>query len=478
MRIFTTFLMIAFAYHINAQSIRTTFKDDIQIYPPGSKTLKFNIGDSVTIHAYKKKSDKYNFIIETEEYAVPFDCLYIPFNVDEKKLKKLPNALGEDAKIILENKKLEVENRKHNKIKVKALSGQFKVTLGMHSNFHPYVDAVGKLDTNDEVYILGFKEELSLYKWALYANNAVGVFITGVRNAIKLDKETVINYLPSIDDPDVEKIIQEKKAILLQKIKEQKEVYRNKALKEGIMGIIAVNTLGPYSKGDIVKIVGFSSKEMINDYALYSEKAAGIFSSSSSANNTFKNSGDIKFDYLPAVDDSDVKALIETKRKVFDSLEVVETAKFEKELIESKQELINVMKKRSPVFVKCDSWSSNSAGGIEVSVTVTNCSEQTIKYITIQGYFLNAVGDKCRNEIGGGTVWKARGIGPIGPRPTTVDNLDERWEECRGSYTFDNLTFYSRIADTFHFSSVTIQYMNGKTITLSGKALESHVSYD
>ena len=138
---------------------------------------------------------------------------------------------------------------------------------------------------------------------------------------------------------------------------------------------------------------------------------------------------------------------------------------------------MQLYKENDPVIVHVDSWEANSAGGIEVNLSVTNCSTQPIKYITFQGYFTNAVGDKCRNEIGGGTVWKGRGVGPIGPRPTTIENFDERFEDNKGSYNFDNLTFYSRVAAYFQLSSVTIQYMNGKTITLSGANLKKHVRY-
>ena len=155
----------------------------------------------------------------------------------------------------------------------------------------------------------------------------------------------------------------------------------------------------------------------------------------------------------------------------------IRLAESRQRLAETQNELIRLYKEYDPVIVKLDSWDSNSAGGIELNLSVTNCSTQTIKYITVQGYFTNSVGDKCRNEIGGGTVWKGRGVGPIGPRPTTLDDFNERIDNCKASYDFDNLTFYSRIAQYFHFSSVTIQYMNGKTITLSGNNLKKHVRY-
>lgn len=47
---------------------------------------------------------------------------------------------------------------------------------------------------------------------------------------------------------------------------------------------------------------------------------------------------------------------------------------------------------------------------------------------------------------------------------------------CSVEYYFDKPTFYSRIADTFILSSVSIQYMNGKT-TLSGERYHKHISY-
>lgn len=124
-----------------------------------------------------------------------------------------------------------------------------------------------------------------------------------------------------------------------------------------------------------------------------------------------------------------------------------------------------------------NSLNSNSVGGIEVSLNVINCATQPIKYITIQGYFTNAVGDKCRNDIGGGFVWKGKGVGPIGPRPTSLENFDERYSLNEANYTFDDLKFYSRVAENFHFSSVSIEYMNGKKITLSGAILKKHIRY-
>ena len=184
----------------------------------------------------------------------------------------------------------------------------------------------------------------------------------------------------------------------------------------------------------------------------------------------------MKIDQLPPVDDSDVKEVLVKQQTMIDSLKRIELAKKEKNLRELNDKLIKIYIENDPIIIYDIMWLSNSVGGIEVDLKVINCSLQTIKYITFSGYFLNAVGDKCRNEIGGGTIWTGKGVGPIGPRPTSLDN-DERLNSCEGSYNFDNLTFYSRIADSFKLSTVIIQYMNGKTITLSGANLEKHVRY-
>ena len=484
MKYFFLFIAIVIAFSLNAQSIKTKIEENINLKEcVGLRDVSFSAGDTITIHAYKKKNNLYYFIVETRYYANLVVSSVIPFNVEQKELKRLPNALSDNAKIQLDNHIKDVENRIRFDLKNSALSGLLKENFGGNVRFTGVGDAIGGIRENDSVYILGYKNEgNSTYKWALYTNKAAGIFLTN--KDIGNINGFSCSYLPSIDDTDVLKVLQEKRNILLQIENYKKIKYRNKALKGEVFGVIESTYLKdddddfPYSLGDTVSLIGYSKKGAVHYYAMYSNKGAGIFHGYNSVVVTFKNSGTIQYLNLASVDDPEVKSIIESKKTEIDSLNIVQTARILTELEESKQNLINTLKMCSPVVVRCDSWSSNSAGGIEVSVTVTNCSSQTIKYITLQGYFENAVGDKCRNEIGGGTIWKARGIGPIGPVPTSTENFDERWDDCRASYTFDNLTFYSRVADTFHFSSIAIQYMNGKTITLSGKNLKSHVIYD
>ncbi|MBQ8702467.1 MAG: sel1 repeat family protein [Prevotella sp.] len=264
---------------------------------------------------------------------------------------------------------------------------------------------------------------------------------------------------------------------------EDKAQYRSKALRGEIKGVLSYDVDEPFGKngvfesGDTVCIVGYAESGGYKFYALYSDKNAGTFRPSTRVKKTFDNEDKINFKNLPDIDDSDVKLVIQKQKAVVDSLNAIRLAESARAMAESAKKLIQAYKDNSPFIISDISWDANSAGGIEVSLSITNCTNQAIKYVTFQGYFINPVGDRCQNEIGGGTTWKARGVGPIGPCPTTVDNCSERMYDCKGSYTFDNLTFYSRIANTFKLSSVTVEYTNGRKITLSGANLSKHVRY-
>lgn len=274
--------------------------------------------------------------------------------------------------------------------------------------------------------------------------------------------------------------------IAKKKLKEQgedKALYRNKALRGEIKGVLSYDVEEPFGKngifesGDTVCIVGYAESGGYKFYALYSEKNAGTFRPSIRVRKTFENEDKIDFRNLPDIEDPDVKLVIQKQKAIVDSLNAIRLVESAKAMAESANKLIKAYKENAPFIISDISWDSNSAGGIEVGLSFTNCTNQTIKYVTFQGYFINAVGDRCQNEIGGGTLWKARGIGPIGPCPTTIDNCTERMYDCKGSYTFDNHTFYTRVANTFKLSSVIIEYMNGRKVTLSGANLNKHVRY-
>lgn len=474
-------LLLAIAEIASAQSIKTTVIRSFDAQKMFTTVHSFAIGDTVTIYAFKKKSDKYNFVVETEDYASRIVCLSIPFDVTEKQLKKLPNALGSEMGELIKNLQKNVESRQKQKCKRQALAGNYKRKVIANYFLSPSEDAVGKLSERDEVHIVGYRKNNTGYEYALYNDKVAGVFKSSTNSNLFSDQSD-LQYLPSTNDADVQQLIAEKQRILSQKRTEEKLQYRQKALNGEVIGILSYmekssNGGNSFKGGDTVCVVGYTGAGNTHCYALYSDKAACAVKTTTKPQYIFKNASSIQFDLLPFHDDPEVKTLLSKQQKIIDSVMTIKLAESKRVLAESQQKLIQLYKENDPVIVHVDSWEANSAGGIEVNLSVTNCATQPIKYITFQGYFTNAVGDKCQNEIGGGTIWKGRGVGPIGPRPTTLENFNERFDDNKGSYNFDNLSFYSRVAAYFQLSSVTIQYMNGKTITLTGANLKKHVRY-
>jgi hypothetical protein len=378
-----------------AQGIRTKFTEGIRLTDfVGSTIHTFYSGESVTIHAYKKKSGRYHFLVETDNYATTLICNNIPFLVTEKELKKLPNALSNDADALLKERQQAVYQRQVRKEQEARLA----------------------------------KERAEAEAKAQYRVKALNGQIKG-----KLS-----SYARLIEDE---------------------------------------NGLHGFTDGDTVSIIGYSSAGNHHYYAMYSSRTSGTFNSLTPPSYMFVNDSDIDFRRLPSDSDPEVAVVLKRQSDIIASANKIIMDEFQKQVEESLVQRIQEYKENHPFIIDEISWSSNSVGGIYVSLDFFNCSNQTIKYVTFQGYFLNTVGDKCRNEIGGSAIWKARGIGPIGPCPTTVENHYERIHNCKASYDFDELTFYTRSADTFRLSSVTVQYMNGKTITLSGANLNKHVRY-
>lgn len=137
--------------------------------------------------------------------------------------------------------------------------------------------------------------------------------------------------------------------------------------------------------------------------------------------------------------------------------------------------------KHAPSFLlNVNSWSINSAGGIEVSYSVVNSTVKKIKYIYVNSYFLNSVGDICRGDFGD-RYMKHKLIGPIGPRPSLGEDWNsvvEKLSECSGDYSYDTPTFYCSVADRMVVSSVKVQYFDGTVKTYTGKQLDKIVSYE
>ena len=166
-------------------------------------------------------------------------------------------------------------------------------------------------------------------------------------------------------------------------------------------------------------------------------------------------------------DDAKMKAYYENKRKVAEEKAAQRKALEEQKMADLKQ--------MDPAYIEVKGWNMDSAGGIAVNITFTNCDRfHSIKYVYFQGYFLNAVGDKCRNSITGSTVWKYTGVGPINPFPSKPGQYGKSYI---ANYCFDDPLFYAKTAHTFRLSSVTIEYIDGKKKVLTGDELDVRVDY-
>lgn len=381
-----------------SQSITTVLNMPLSVDKNTANAKQFSLGDTVTVFGYKKSGKIHNFALQIGDYVDIIHMNGLPFDVNVKDLKKLPDASSEEIAVLVANKKKEILTAKKQKVKEKALKGEIMNVINNYYYLKNTDVGHGKLKSGDTVHVLGYNNKGTSSFLALYSKDKAGLYKVEASSDCDRVFMNLLDYdlLPSTEDSDVETVLREQ----ISRIEnEEKERIRLAALKKAQEDSIAA-----------------------------------------------------------------VKHAL-----IMDSLN--------RETFELKNKLLMQFKKNSPIFVIVDSWSKNSVGAISVQLTVHNCSSETIKYVTIKAYFTNAVGDKCANEIGGGYTWQGKGIGPIGPAPTTIDNFDERFDDYRGSYDFDNNSFYSRTAHYIHISSVTIQYMNGKTITLSGNSLQSHVHY-
>lgn len=448
------------------------------------------MGDTVEIFGFKKKSGKFHFALQAGDYVANFALGIYPFTSEQKLLKKLPDALSEDVARETVRRKADVYQRHAALRKADAMQG--KVRGVIESTYLKDLET-GKfipLKQGDTVCVLGYKEEGREAYYAIYSDEYAG-FCTAsavLKPHIKRGKTYYaegldMQYMPSTDDADVQKEITRRRVNIQQREAEKAErrhAYIMQGRERAVLSY-SYSSLScpdydscPFNSNDTVSVVGYSLKDDKKFYALFSDKGAGIFSTSKYSD-PFKRQFDMTG--MPAVDAPEVLAVIAQKKQAADSLALARYKKAQEELLDVEKKYIESMQKSDPVFVTVNSWDTNSVGGVSIYMSVTNCSpSQTIKYISFQGYFTNAVGDKCYNEIGGGTTWKARGIGPIGPRPTSLENFDARIDNCRGNYSFEDISFYARTAQYIHVTTITIQYMSGKTITLSGERLKKHLS--
>ena len=325
------------------------------------------------------------------------------------------------------------------------------------------------------VTIFAYKKKDDSYKFGIYTDDYAGLLEYKV-NPFAAD-EKQLKKLPNADKKKAEDL-------LLSYYNKACAKAREKSLSGKYRTIASCNLYGKLNeheglvdKNDTIIIVGYKEvKDFLGTtsyYAVVNNKAAGVFDALTDKKLSVIN---IPLNYLPSTDDPQVKAIIvkEEKRIIDERLSREKKEREERAAIQKsieEQEFAN-LKFMDPAYIEVKKINMDSAGGNEVSIKFTNCSSQKVKYVYFTGYFLNAVGDKCRNEVGGSTVWKYTGVGPVSRIPNTPDRFGSYIK-----YFHSDPLFYSKNARRLILSSVTIEYMNGKKIVLSGSELEDRVDY-
>ncbi len=242
-----------------------------------SKDYILENGATVTIYGFKKKGDVYHFAVVTNDFAQVISSNIIPFNVDEKSLKKLPNALSNDMKSLLFSRRNDIITTKKQQCKQDAINGKIMAIVDQHYSLIGREDAKGTVSLGDTIHIVGYSGFLSSHEYALYSNNAVGVYsVVGRDNIFQQQIET--DFLPPISDTDVKKVLRQKELELQQKQEELKAQYRKDALNGKIKGVVSGSftsddyLISPFKIGEIVSVVGYSKKDSRDYYALYTDQ--------------------------------------------------------------------------------------------------------------------------------------------------------------------------------------------------------------
>ena len=239
------------------------------------------------------------------------------------------------------------------------------------------------------------------------------------------------------------------------------------------------------SKNKPIIVLGYKAVKSISGvlyyyFAVLNKDGAGVCDLSSFDSFKINN---VPLPFLPSTDDQQVNAFITKEKQAIKERKAVEMRVLEEKARKQREEEaaqrkaleeqeFEDLKLMDPAYIEVKKIKTDYAGGNEVTIKFTNCGSLKIKYVYFTGYFLNAVGDKCRDEVSGSTVWKYTGVGPVSRIPNTPDRFGSYIK-----YFHSDPLFYSKNARKFRLSSVTIEYMNGKKTVLSGSELDDRVDY-
>ena len=333
------------------------------------------------------------------------------------------------------------------------------------------------LNYGDPVTIYAYKQNSDTHTFGIYSDDYAGIIHT---KTIPFDvKPKQLKKLPKSSKKKMSAYIE--KACAKAREKALAGKYKTITTDMLLSNQRGVST----SRNEPITVFGYKSERSYAGsytyyYAIAKNDATGICHSYDLDKVMIDN---VPLPFLPSIDDPQVQTALKKEKQNILKREAAENRarqEEERKLAEERiaaqktleeKELAN-LKLMDPAFIEVKNINMDSAGGIEVNIIFTNCSSQRVKYVYFTGYFLNAVGDKCRNEIDGSTVWKYTGVGPVSRIPDTSDKHGSHIK-----YFLSDPPFYSKTARKLVLSSVTIEYMNGKKVVLTGGELEDRVDY-
>ncbi len=154
--------------------------------------------------------------------------------------------------------------------------------------------------------------------------------------------------------------------------------------------------------------------------------------------------------------------LTEKERSLKDSIIVARTAQKEDEILRMYNEWVECddVRKKASKYLTISSTelsSPNTASGCDYTLVFTNTSPKVIKYLDWKGYAYNAVNDIVSCTIRRNSLIQGRVTGPIAP------NTEEysKWEAI----------IYNWSAKSLRMTGMTITYMDGTRVNLTGKEI-------
>lgn len=114
-------------------------------------------------------------------------------------------------------------------------------------------------------------------------------------------------------------------------------------------------------------------------------------------------------------------------------------------------------KQKSPITISDWSWSRDYFGGVEWNFRLTNNTDKTVKYVTMEWSCYNAVGDLVYDEITGKSKHGVKYTGPLNPNETT-------------DYLCNSTRFYSHSFNSSKFTLLQVEFVDGTIIQINDKA--------